>query len=435
MGRRVTLPVLTMVVVLVINLPGLARAQTSVDWTQFRFNQRHTGVQPFETDITVANAKFLWPAFQDQLGALVDGSSPAVVGGVAYIGSDDGTLWAYPADGCGQGLCTTPLWRSTNLAQIIDAPAVANGVVFVGSQTSVTSAAGKLNAFAAAGCGHALCPPLWQGDAGAQSILESSPTVARGVVYVAAYDGKLYAFDAGGCGHALCQPLWTGATGGHVESSPTVVNGVAYVGSDDGNLYAFAAAGCGSAACAPLWSGSIGAPAFSSSPAVSGGKVFIGSDHLLAAFPAGGCGAATCKPLWRGTYPNSFLGGSPAVYRGHVYIGIESMVGAFGADGCGQLVCQPLWLDFGSGAQASVLSSPTIADGVLFVGRNTGQVLAWKAAPCGRSVCDEIWSGLTGDPIVSSSPTVVNGKVYIGSADNLMPENIQGRIYVFALTI
>jgi len=273
MGRRVTLPVLTMVVVLVINLPGLARAQTSVDWTQFRFNQRHTGVQPFETDITVANAKFLWPAFQDQLGALVDGSSPAVVGGVAYIGSDDGTLWAYPADGCGQGLCTTPLWRSTNLAQIIDAPAVANGVVFVGSQTSVTSAAGKLNAFAAAGCGHALCPPLWQGDAGAQSILESSPTVARGVVYVAAYDGKLYAFDAGGCGHALCQPLWTGATGGHVESSPTVVNGVAYVGSDDGNLYAFAAAGCGSAACAPLWSGSIGAPAFSSSPAVSGGRV------------------------------------------------------------------------------------------------------------------------------------------------------------------
>ena len=62
-------------------------------------------------------------------------------------------------------------------------------------------------------------------------------------------------------------------------------------------------------------------------------------------------------------------------------------------------------------------------------------MLAWKAAPCGRSVCDEIWSGLTGDPIVSSSPTVVNGKVYIGSADNLMPESIQGRIYVFALTI
>jgi hypothetical protein len=48
-------------------------------------------------------------------------------------------------------------------------------------------------------------------------------------------------------------------------------------------------------------------------------------------------------------------------------------------------------------------------------------------------VCDAIWSGATGDSIVSSSPTVVNGKLYIGSADNLFPEDIQGRLYVFAL--
>jgi hypothetical protein len=48
-------------------------------------------------------------------------------------------------------------------------------------------------------------------------------------------------------------------------------------------------------------------------------------------------------------------------------------------------------------------------------------------------VCTNIWSGKTNDQIVTSSPTVVNGKVYIGSADNLFPENIQGRIYVFQL--
>jgi hypothetical protein len=48
-------------------------------------------------------------------------------------------------------------------------------------------------------------------------------------------------------------------------------------------------------------------------------------------------------------------------------------------------------------------------------------------------MCTNIWSGLTGDTIVSSSPTVVNGTVYIGSADKLFPENIQGRIYVFQL--
>jgi hypothetical protein len=34
---------------------------------------------------------------------------------------------------------------------------------------------------------------------------------------------------------------------------------------------------------------------------------------------------------------------------------------------------------------------------------------------------------------VNSSPTVVNGKVYIGSADRNAPGNISGRIYVFSL--
>jgi hypothetical protein len=40
---------------------------------------------------------------------------------------------------------------------------------------------------------------------------------------------------------------------------------------------------------------------------------------------------------------------------------------------------------------------------------------------------------MTGDQIVNSSPTVFNGKLYIGSADDTFPENQQGRIYVFAL--
>ena len=79
-----------------------------------------------------------------------------------------------------------------------------------------------------------------------------------------------------------------------------------------------------------------------------------------------------------------------------------------------------------------MLSSPTVANGIVYAGRNTGQVLAWRAS-CRSSLCSEIWSGFTNEPIVSSSPTVVNGTIYIGSADNLFPENTQGRIYVFGL--
>ncbi len=403
------------------------------NWPQFRFDQARTGFQPHEKVLSKSTAPRLQLSWQGQLGDLVFSSSPAVVDGVVYIGSLDGRLWAYPADGCGQDFCSTPLWSSTSLSQIVDSPTLKKGIVYVGSQTSPTSNDGKLNAFAASGCGQSVCAPLWQGKAGPESILNSSPAVAGGIVFVGAFDGKLYAFAATGCGKAKCDPLWTASTGGSIESSPTVVNGVVYIGSDDGNLYAFPAQGCGQIACDPLWSGPIGGPAFDSSPAVANGDVFIGSDHFLAAFPAGGCGHTTCDPLWRGTHQQDFLGGSPAVFKDRVYIGLESEVGVFDANGCGFPTCGPMWVDFGSGAQAIVASSPTVANGVVYAGRNTAQVLAWKAGPCRQFQCPQIWSGATNDSIVNSSPTVVNGKLYVGSSDNHFPEDVSGRLYVFAL--
>jgi outer membrane protein assembly factor BamB len=422
---------LTVGLIALASAPSLAA--TSVNWRQFRFDQSHTGFNPSETILNRINVPSLTRLWQAQLGDIVDFSSPAVVDGVVYIGSTDGRLWAYPADGCGQSLCTTPLWSSTNLGQIIDSPTVVNGTVYIGSQTSASSNDGKLNTFSAAGCGAAVCAPVWQGLAGKESILESSPAVGGGSVFVGSFDHKLYAFNAGGCGAATCRPKWTGLTGGNIESTPTINNGTVFVGSDDGKLAAFKASGCGAATCQPIWTGALGSSVFSSTPAVSGGVVYIGSQHALSAFTAAGCGAATCAPLWQAIDNNQFFNGSPAVASGRVYIGLENGLGVYSASGCGAATCSALWTDFGSGAQAAVLSSPTVANGVVYVGRNTGEVLAWGAGPCGHSSCTNIWSGLTGDPIVSSSPTVVNGKVYIGSADNLVPENISGRIYVFEL--
>jgi len=328
------------------------------DWTQFRFNANHTGVQPFENVLNASDVPSLQLAWQAQLGALVDYSSPAVVSGVAYIGSSDGRLWAYPANGCGQQICTTPLWSSTSLAQIMDSPTVANGFVYVGSQTSPTSAAGKLDVFRASGCGHPVCAPVWQGVAGQQSILQSSPTVAGGRVYVGGYDGNMYVFNASGCGASLCQPLWVGPTGGHIESTPTVSGSTVYVGSNDGNLYAFPAAGCGASTCSPLWKGATGETIFDSTPAVASGVVYIGSVHHLSAFSATGCGATTCTPLWQGSNQSDFVNGSPAVFGGRVYVGLEFSVGVFNAAGCGSPNCAPQWIEFGTGTQADILSSP-----------------------------------------------------------------------------
>src|SRR5207247_2740924 len=139
------------------------------------------------------------------------------------------------------------------------------------------------------------------------------------------------------------------------------------------------------------------------------------------AVKAGGCGQSTCLPLWQAADNLNFFDGSPAVAKGKVYIGLENGVNVYAAAGCGQSQCGPLWTLFGSGEQAAVLSSPTVANGVVYAGRNTGEVLAGSASPCGSQVCSQMWSGAIGDQLVTSSPTAVDGTVYIGSADNPSP--------------
>ena len=67
--------------------------------------------------------------------------------------------------------------------------------------------------------------------------MQSSPAVANGVVYVGSDDTNLYAFDAAGvtgCGGTpkTCTPLLAADTGSFVvTSSPAVANGMVYVGS------------------------------------------------------------------------------------------------------------------------------------------------------------------------------------------------------------
>ena len=90
------------------------------------------------------------------------------------------------------------------------------------------------------------CRALWTGLTG--GAVRSSPAVANGIVYVGSDDHKLYAFDAtGGSGCTgipkVCSPRRNATTGDVVQSSPVVAEGIVYVGSADHKLYAFDAAG------------------------------------------------------------------------------------------------------------------------------------------------------------------------------------------------
>jgi outer membrane protein assembly factor BamB len=172
---------------------------------------------------------------------------------------------------------------------------------------------------------------------------------------------------------------------------------------------------------------------FQGSPAIANGLVYIASQKKLGAFLVGGCGQPTCQPAWRSDAGIDFFNGSPAVYKNRLFIPLENDLAVFDANGCGQAACSPLYRDFAGGAQASIISSPALANGVVYAGRNTAEVIAWKAVGCGQAFCASIWKGITNDQVVDSSPAIVDGKLYIGSTDKFFPESISGRLYVFDL--
>jgi len=149
-------------------------------------------------------------------------SSPAVANGAVYINGD--SLFAFDAKTGAQ------LW-SSSILDGTSSPAVVRGVVYCSGRGGVAA----LNAATGA--------VLWSvSPGGPLSIVEDSPALAKGMVYVGAsvvgqhgsVTGTLYALKA-----HTGKVIWSAPVASGITSSPAVANGVVYVGSDDGTLYAF----------------------------------------------------------------------------------------------------------------------------------------------------------------------------------------------------
>jgi len=174
-------------------------------------------------------------------------SSPAVVGGVVYIGSGDGTVRALAArDG-------RALWSVTTGAAVSSSPVVTNGVVYIGSDD------GHLYALDARSG-----TQVWSYITGAA--VEARPTVVGAIVYVGSDDGSLYALSA-----TTGARLWSYATGNWLLSSPVVAGTDVYVGSLDHNIYALDAR-----TGLKVWSYDTGSAVWST-PAVIRGTLYVGS--------------------------------------------------------------------------------------------------------------------------------------------------------------
>jgi outer membrane protein assembly factor BamB len=336
-------------------------------WPMFHHDLTHTG---YSTSTAPNTNQTLWTY---TTGSAVY-SSPAVFGGMVYVGSDK--VYALNAS------TGSLVWSYTTGSYMRSSPAVFGGMVYVGSDKvyALNASTGSL---------------VWSYTTGGQ--VYSSPVVADGRVYVGSSDSRVYALDV-----STGALVWNYTTGASVVSSPTVVGGVVFVGSEDNRVYAL-----NEMSGAQIWNYTTG-NLVDSSPAVAGGMVFVGSyDGNVYAM-----NASTGAYKWNYTTGN-WVASSPAVAGGTVYVGstdgkVYALNAATGAY---------LW-NYTTG-DSVYYSSPAVAGGMVFVGSYDGNVYAMNAITGARA-----WSYTTGAWVVSS-PAVVGGVVFVGSYD--------GNVYAFGI--
>jgi len=332
------------------------------DAPMFRGDLQHTGVYggsgvPKQTEIK----------WKFHTGGRVI-SSPAVVNGVAYVGSTDGNLYAIDA---GTG---TLKWKFETKSWEVSSPAVASGVVYFvsydGHLYALDAATGQVRwKFATGGEKRYAGTHLHHLEPAAESMPDpwdfylSSPSVWSGAVYFGSSDGNVYSVDA-----ASGALKWKFHTGDVVHSSPAIADGVLYIGSWDTHLYALDAAGG-----TEKWKFKTGEDpdihnhvGIQSSPAIADGIVFFGSRDSYAY----GVDTATGKQLWKFCTNGSWVNNSMVVHDGMAYFGtsIPGFLHAVEAKS-GKVV-----FDLPTGTP--VFASMALAGDILYLGNVGGKLTA-----------------------------------------------------------
>jgi outer membrane protein assembly factor BamB len=346
---------------------GFEAQSGSVDWwPMFHHDLNHSG---YTTSKAPGRNQTLWSYTTANPFGFGIKSSPAVAGGIVYVGSSDYSVYALNAS------TGTVIWSYGTGNPIEGSAAVADGRVYIGSGAKVRA----LNASTGG--------LIWSYTA--LSGIKSSPAVADGIVYIGSETYNVYALNA-----STGAFIWSYATGGNVRSSPAVAGGIVYVGSTDCSVYALNGSNG-----ALIWSYGTGG-LVESSPAVANGIIYVGSNNLK----VWALNASTGAFIWSYTVASYGTRSSPAVADGIVYIGSYLNVYALNASTGARIwsYATGQWVD----------SSPAVADGKVYVGSWDSRVYCLNASTGAR-----IWSYATGGG-VESSPAVADGKVYVGSRDS-----------------
>ncbi|MXR50959.1 PQQ-binding-like beta-propeller repeat protein [Halovenus sp. WSH3] len=357
------------------------------------------------------------------------------VGSGAVLRASDGARAAATAD-----------WRFDTGGPVFSSPTVVDGTVYIGSQ-----AGGVYALDAETGV------RIWEFET--SEPVDSSPFVVdRGneterLVLVGCEDTNLYALDA-----ISGEERWRVETEGRVQASPVVGAETLFFTSDSDGLYAVDTAdgqqrwfseyqmmsgasptvvedavfvrGQSLRALDPKsgwqrWRFDLGSGTYSS-PTVADGSVYVGDRERTGGPNSAGnvyaFDAETGDREWVFD-TDEFVDSSPTVHGDTVYVG--GWKTRLRSDDGGSATGSVFALDTDDGSKrwqfetgGRVLSSPTVAGGVVFVGSWDGTVYGLD-----ESTGEQLLALDTGGK-VSSSPTVADGRLYVGSNDG----------YVYALS-
>ena len=344
----------------------------------FMQNPQRTGTAD---NVNPVNNQTLWKFDVDNTGMIISvTSTAAVVGGIVYVGSQNGFLYALDAS-------TGKLfWRFNTGESLLASPVVADGVVYIGNIRGVFA----LDAYKGT--------QIWKTQSIGNQRIDASvstPAVSGGMLYVGTFaDNRLYAFRV-----SDGQLMWQFQAGDYVDSSPVVVGDTVYVGSNDYYLYAINAQ-----TGALKWKYNCSQPFDSvSSPVVVNNIVYVTSyDGNVFAL-----NAETGQKIWNHTTSRlSSIFAAPAFSNGVIYQTANKTLYALDAT-----TGNELW-NFTSAVQ--IQSCPAIADGVVYIGGNDGILYALEA-----SSGEQVWQYTIGYPIVASA-SVANGVIYIGARNGTL---------------
>ncbi|MBX0286439.1 PQQ-binding-like beta-propeller repeat protein [Halomicroarcula sp. F28] len=348
-------------------------------WPMLGANSAHTGTGPDQMGPTEAVTK-RWSATAEGYSS----SAPAVVNGVLYMGSggtdnEGGTASAFSAtDG-------RKLWQFETERPIYSSPVVDDGTVYIG--TGWADKPGKVYALSATAGTEA-----W--SSAVEGVFYGSLAVQDGTVYARSNDDTLYALNA-----AEGSEQWTFDG---IVSSPTVADGTVYASSASGGVVAV-----GAADGSEQWRFDSGGNV-AASPAVADGTVYCGNGEGVYAIDAD-----EGTRQWR-FEDLTMVTGTPTVRSGRVLVGARV---ASSSDESGDTYLFSLDAADGSEQWRFEGSDTFVASAT--VTEDTVYAPAYSRDVYGIAVDDgsQRWSTTVANEYanIAASPAVADGTVYVGT--------------------